>query len=426
MEHLLQYLWMHRIFPLQILQTTDGMPLEVIDSGLHNRNAGPDFFNAKVKIGQTLWVGNIEVHTASSDWYRHGHDKDRNYDSVILHVIGNDDCEILRPDGQVIPQFRLDCSTNIKQDYNQLCQLTDYPRCHNILSSLSPLRIHSWLETLQIERLEQKTIDIEKRVSQCNGSWEDAFFVTLSRNLGFGLNGDTFERWAYRLPLRAVDKHRDNLMQVEALFFGTAGLLKEEIDDTYYKNLQKEYLYLSHKFGLADPMEEHLWKRLRIRPNNFCHVRIAQLAALYNKERSLLSCFIEVDEPSDVCKLFDVSTSEYWDTHFSFTHLSPQNKKTWGAGAMQLIIINTLIPFLYAYGKHKSNDSLCEKAFEFLTKMKAENNVIIRQWETIGIKIESAADSQALIQLKKEYCDKRKCLHCRFGYEFLKRSTLNK
>lgn len=421
MEHLLQYLWMHRIFPLQILQTTDGTPLEIIDSGLHNTDAGPDFFNAKIKIGQTLWVGNVEVHSVSSDWYRHGHDKDRSYDSIILHVTGQADCEILRPDGQSIPQFILDYSPSVKQHYSQLCQKTEYPRCHEILPTLSSFRIHSWLEALQIERLELKTEQIKERVERCNGSWEDAFFVTLTRNLGFGLNGDTFERWAYRLPLRAVDKHRDHLIQIEAIFFGTAGLLEEQEGDDYYLSLQKEYRYLKHKFELPEPIEEHLWRRLRIRPNNFCHVRIAQLAALYNKEYSLFSRFMEAEQAADVCKLLETSTSPYWDTHFSFTHLSPQSKKNWGAGALQLIIINTLVPFLYAYGKHKGNESLCERALHFLSEMKAENNVIIRQWEDIGIKVTSAADSQALIQLKKGYCDKRKCLHCRFGYDFLKR-----
>lgn len=424
MEHLLQYVWMHKIFPLEMLQTTDGISLEIIDSGIHNTDAGPDFFNAKIKIGETLWVGNVEVHSLSSDWFKHGHDKDRSYDSVILHVTGNADCCICRPDGQSIPQFVLNCPHYVEQHYRELCRQDLAPRCAPILPSLSSLRVHSWLEALQIERLEQKTTQIKERVARCNGSWEDAFFVTLSRNLGFGLNGDTFERWAQRLSLRAVDKHRDNLMQVEAIFFGTAGLLEGSSGDNYYMTLKKEYQYLQHKFDLAAPIEPHLWRRLRTRPNNFCHIQIAQLAALYHKEYALFSRFMDAKLPVDICKLLDVETSAYWNTHFSFDHLSPEGKKKWGANAMQLIIINTLVPFLYAYGKHKGEDESGEKALNFLTEMKAENNAIIRRWQDLGIKVTTAADSQALLQLQKAYCDQRKCLHCRFGYEYLKSNQI--
>jgi hypothetical protein len=421
MEHLLQYVWMHKIFPLQLLQTTDGTSLEIIDSGLHNTDAGPDFFNAKIKLGGTIWVGNIEVHINSSDWYKHGHDRDRAYDSIILHVISNPDCEIFRPDGQIIPQFQLKCPDNVRLHYQELCKQDNFPRCHAIVSQLSSFQIHSWLSALQVERLEQKECAIRQRVDLCNGSWENAFFVTLARNLGFGLNGETFERWAYQLPLQSVNKHRDNLMQVEAFFFGTAGLLQEESTDEYYVSLSKEYQYLKCKFDLPKPIDAYLWRQLRLRPTNFCHVRIAQLAALYHNSESLLSRFMNVQLSTDVCSLLDVQTSSYWDTHYSFTSESPNNKKKWGTNAIQLIIINTLVPFLYTYGKHKGDDTLCERAMRFLEEMKPENNAIIRQWIEMGVDVENAADSQALIQLRKEYCEKRKCLYCRFGYEFLKR-----
>lgn len=421
MEALLQYVWNHRIFPLQSLRTTDGSTLEIIDSGLHNTDAGPDFFNAKIKIDGTLWVGNVEVHSSSADWYRHGHDKDRSYDSVILHVTAQPDCDVLRPDGQKIPQFKLECPPAVLQHYNELCRRDEQPRCCSVVATLPVLTIHSWLTSLQVERLEQKTCDIRHRVELCDGSWEDAFFVTLSRNIGFGLNGDTFERWAYRLPLRAIGKHRDNLLQVEAFFFGMAGLLSEDLSDDYYLRLQQEFLYLSHKFQLGEPMDGYLWRRLRQRPNNFCHVRIAQLAALYHRHQNMLSQFVAVTSPVEVCKLLDVETSSYWDTHFSFSHTSPQSKKKWGANALQLIIINTLVPFLYAYGQHKGDDALCERAIRFLGELKAEDNQVVRQWAAAGLAVDTAADSQAVIQLQREYCEHRKCLHCRFGYEFLKR-----
>jgi hypothetical protein len=404
-----------------MLQTTNGKSLEIIDSGLRNTDAGPDFFNAKIKIDGTLWVGNVEVHSNSSDWYHHGHDKDRAYDSVVLHVTGNADCEVSRPDGQLIPQFQLECPESVRQHYQELCRADGYPRCHQVIATLPTLSVHSWLSALRVERLEQKEKAIRQRVDLCNGSWENAFFVTFARNLGFGLNGETFERWAYRLPLPAVAKHRDNLLQVEAFFFGTAGLLEAATGDDYYLSLRKEYLYLCHKFSLPAPMDTFLWRQMRVRPNNFCHVRIAQLAALYHQSPSLFSHFMEVQEPVEVCRLLDVCTSEYWDTHFSFVHVSPNNPKKWGAGAMQLIIINTLVPYLYAYGKHRGDEGMCERSFRFLDELKAEDNNVIRQWRDAGLAVSSAADSQALIQLRREYCDKRKCLHCRFGYEYLKR-----
>lgn len=420
MEHLLQYVWMHKIFPLKTLETTDGTSLEIIDAGIKNTDAGPDFFNAKIKLGATIWVGNVEVHSCSSDWFKHGHDKDKAYDSIILHVAEKVDCNLYRKDGQIIPQFELICPDYVCNHYEELCRADYYPRCFSVISSLPSITIRSWYSSLLIERLEQKTDAIKKRVAKCNGAWNDAFIITLARNMGFGLNGEVFERWAYQLPFRAIDKHRDNLFEIEAFFFGTANLLSMDIEDEYYRKLQEEYLYLKHKFNLNTPQIDFLWKQCRVRPNNFFYIRIAQLAAIYQKEY-LFSEFTNITSPVEMGKILDVNTSEYWDTHFSFTHTSPKSKKTFGAGAIQLIIINTLIPFLYAYGKHKGDENLCERALSFLTELKSEENTIIRQWNDAGLTTENAGDSQALIELRKEYCEKRKCLYCRFGYEFLRK-----
>ena len=288
MELLLHYVWKHKIFPLKVLQTTTGEPVEVIDAGLPNTNAGPDFFNAKLKIGGTLWVGNIEVHTLASDWMRHGHDKDAAYDNVILHVAETVDCEVFRANGAPVPQLQLSCPESVRQRYDELSHAEIYPPCYSILSSLPKLTVHSWLSALQVERFEQKAHVIAARLERCNNHWEDVFFITLARNFGFGLNGDAFETWASRLPFRAIDKHRDNLFQVEAFFLGQAGLLDEELPDAdgYYLKLQKEFRYLQHKFELPVPMAATQWRFLRLRPGNFPHVRLAQLANLYYKEQS--------------------------------------------------------------------------------------------------------------------------------------------
>ena len=423
MELLLNYVWKHKIFPLKMLQTATGESVEVIDAGLPNTNAGPDFFNAKLKIGGTLWVGNIEVHTLASDWMRHGHDKDAAYDNVILHVAETVDCEVFRANGAPVPQLQLSCPESVRRHYDELSHTEIYPPCYSILSSLPKLTVHSWLSALQVERFEQKARAIAARLERYNNHWEDVFFITLARNFGFGLNGDAFEAWASRLSFRAIDKHRDNLFQVEAFFFGQAGLLDEELPDAdgYYLKLQKEFRYLQHKFELSVPMTATQWRFLRLRPGNFPHVRLAQLANLYYKERSLFSRIMEADTLEAVRKLLTVTTSPYWEEHFNFRKVSSSREKQVGKNAQNLIIINTVIPFLYAYGLHKADELLCERATGFLESLKAEDNHIIRHWSGAGLPVSTAADSQALLQLQKEYCDKKDCLRCRFGFEYLRR-----
>ncbi|MBO4985393.1 MAG: DUF2851 family protein [Bacteroides sp.] len=422
MEELLHYAWKHKIFPLKELYTTTGALVEVIDPGLPNRNAGPDFFNAKLKLDGTLWVGNVEIHTQATDWLKHGHDRDRAYDSVVLHVVGESNCDVCRSTGEPIPQLVLPVPQQVRERYSELSAAEIQPPCYTILPALPKLIIHSWLSALQVERLQQKTELITARLQRLGNHWEDAFFITLARNFGFGLNGDAFEAWAGGLPFRAIDKHRDNLFQVEAFFFGQAGLLEDEAgSDDYYQKLQSEYRYLRHKFSLGQPLDASRWKFLRLRPGNFPHVRLAQLAALYHREHSLFSRLMEAESIEAIKKILsNILPSSYWEEHFTFQKSSPRRAKQVGDGALNLIIINTVVPFLYAYGRHKAEERLCERATQLLENLKAENNHITRLWEGAGLPITTAADSQALIQLTKEYCDKRNCLRCRFGYEFLK------
>ena len=420
MEQLLHYVWKHKIFPLKELKTTSGQLLEVIDTGLSNRNSGPDFFNAKIKLDGVLWVGNIEIHTSSSDWMKHGHHTNAAYDNVILHVATNIDAEVKRSNGDSIPQLQLSCPEQVRTNFDELISTDSYPPCYRIIPTLSSFTVHSWMSALQMERFEQKNAQLIERLRLCNNHWEDAFFMTLARNFGFGLNGDAFETWAKVIPLRAVDKHRDNLFQVEAIFFGQAGILADPEGDEYYMKLKREYEYLAHKFGLT-PMDVTRWRFLRLRPNNFPHVRIAQLASLYHRTYGLLSQLMEKETLKDVRDLLRGGTSEYWLTHYTFGGNSPSRPKTLSESSLNLLIINTVVTFLYAYGLHKGNERLCTRATAFLEELKPENNYIIRMWSECGLKVSHAGDSQALIQLKKEYCDKKKCLYCRIGYEYLKR-----
>ena len=430
MEELLHYVWKHKLLPLTELQTTDGRVIEILDPGLHNRNAGPDFFNAKVKIGGTLWVGNVEIHMKSSDWYRHGHDRDAHYNNVVLHVVALADMEAKTQDGNYLPQMVLQIPQPLKDNYEELLHNDQYPPCYRIIPDLTRLTVHSWMAALQTERLEQKTEAIQRRVDQCDGSWEDAYFVTLARNYGFGINGEAFEQWALNVPLRAVGKHRDDLFQIGAIFMGQAGLLQLEsiperyqadaLNEGYFAKLRNEYLYLAHKFTLT-PMSYEPWQFLRLRPQNFPHIRIAQLANLYYERKAGLSVLLECETLEQLRQLLQTHVTPYWETHFLFGAESPQSSKKTSISSANLLIINTAIPMLFAVGRHRQNEKYCDRAFDFLEQLKAEDNHIIRMWKACGLEVNTAGDSQALIQLKKQYCDKRDCLRCRIGYEYLRK-----
>ena len=421
MEQLLHYVWKHKLFALKPLQTTAGQAVEIIDPGLPNMHAGPDFFNAKIKIDGVQWVGNVEIHQRASDWFKHGHQLDAAYDSVILHVASQIDAVPVRGNGDPIPQMELHCPPSVEANYKRLLEEDHYPACHSLISSLPALLVHGWLSRLQVERFENKAGQIQNRLEACNGDWENAFFITLARNFGFGVNSDTFELWAKTIPMGAVNKHRDNLFQIEAIFFGQAGLLQELPLDAYTESMIKEYRYFRHKFSLT-PSDECHWRFLRMRPGNFPHIRIAQLACLYFHAQGLLSQLMEAGTLKQVRGLLCGGTSEYWLTHYRFGEVSPPHPKSLSGKSIDLLIINTVIPFLYAYGKHRANEILCQRACTFLEELKPENNYIIRMWQECGLKAAHAGDSQALIQLKKNYCDLKKCLYCRIGYEYLKRN----
>lgn len=418
------------MWPAEGLQTTDGRIVEVIDPGLHNRNSGPDFFNAKVKIGGTQWVGNVEIHDRSSHWYQHGHDRDANYNNVVLHVVGEADRDVQTSEGHFVPQMCLKVPQTVIENYEELLRTDSYPPCYRIIPNLTRLAVHSWMAALQTERLEQKTIAISQRAQQANGSWEQAFFITLARNYGFGINGDAFEEWARHIPLQAVGKHRDDLFQIEAIFFGQAGLLELEavperyqqaaLNEGYFARLRNEYKYLSHKFSLQ-PMDWHRWRFLRLRPQNFPHIRLAQLANLYYQRRAGLSQLIDCRDMGSMADCLRTQVTPYWETHYTFGSESVRNAKHLSPNSISLLIINTCVPMLFAYGRHTLREELCDRAFDFLEQLKAEKNHIIRMWQECGLQVQTAGDSQALIQLKREYCDRRDCLRCRIGYEYLKK-----
>ena len=345
------------MWPIEGLHTTDGRMVEVIDAGLHNHNSGPDFFNAKIRIGGTLWVGNVEIHDKSSDWYLHGHERDAHYNNVVLHVVGIADREVQTQAGDFVPQMELKVPAAVCDNYEELLRTDSYPPCYRIIPELTRLTIHSWMAALQTERLEQKTIAIEQRVKQADGSWEDAYFQTLARNYGFGINGDAFEEWARHIPLQAVGKHRDNLFQIEAIFLGQAGLLElstiperyqqEALNEGYFSKLRNEYQYLAHKFSLT-PMDATLWRFLRLRPQNFPHIRLSQLANLYFNRRAGLSVLLDCKDMPSLAEMLHTQVTPYWETHYTFGSESLRNAKSISPFSINLLIINTCVPMLFA------------------------------------------------------------------------------
>lgn len=421
MEKLLHYVWKHKIFPLSPLCTTSGEAVEVLDPGLHNTHAGPDFFNAKVRIGGTLWVGNVELHLRSSDWRRHGHDSDPAYNNVILHVAETIDQEVVTADGQRPPQLQLTIPDSVRENYAALCTTDDYPRCWPIVPQLSALTVHSWMSALLAERLQERAQLCLDRLSAVDGDWERALFITLARNFGFGVNGDAFELWARHFPLYAAAKHRDDPFQLEALFLGSAGFLEPDAippsahetsaQEEYLRRLRGEWNYLAHKFQLPPPMEAKHWRYLRLRPQNFPHLRIVQLAQLYYRQTASLSALFEAKSREALHEAFDTQATE----HFSTQKLS--------AASRDLLIINTVVPFLFAYGMALNSEEHQERAVNLLEQLKPEHNFIIRQWQQCGLSVASAADSQALIQLKRKYCDRHDCLRCRFSFEYLRKKA---
>ena len=430
MEKLLHYVWKHRLYPLETLHTTDGQTLEVIDPGLSNLHAGPDFFNAKVRIGGTLWVGNVELHLRASDWQRHGHHTDAAYDSVVLHVAEVVDADVVTANGQHPPQLQLPIPDSIRQSYEELLQTDDYPRCWRVLPCVSSLTVHSWMSALLCERVQERANRCLQRLAATDGDWNRTWFITLARNFGFGVNGDAFEQWATHFPLYAAAKHRDDAFQLEALFLGTAGLLETDAlpsssreaaqADDYYCRLRREWEYLSHKFQLPAPMRAASWRYLRLRPQNFPHLRLVQLAQLYAHRQATPDVLMHAPDRTALHAALNTGVSDYWRSHYLFGMPAPERDKRLSADSRDLLIINTVSPMLYAYGQAHNDETLQERALGLLDQLKAERNYILRQWQQCGISVATAADSQALIQLKRNYCDRHDCLRCRFGFEYLK------
>lgn len=420
----MQYVWKHRLWRSEDMATNTGKKVRVVDPGLLNTDAGPDFFNAKIEIDGHMWVGNVEMHYRATDWKRHHHDSDKAYDSVILHVVAKDDAPVRRTNGELIPQLVLEVSPQFNADYASLVGATIEVPCATKIKQVPHLTIVEWVEGLAFERLHGKVERIHQLLDSFNGSWEDVCYVTLARNFGFGINNDAFERLARRTPLRLLGKHSDSVLQIEALLFGQAGMLDAQKPgmDSYYNQLCTEYAFLSNKFQLT-PMEKESWKLFRIRPQNFPYRRIAMLAQFIEGGFRMMNRILEAEGEKEMRALFEVELSGYWTKHYTFGKPNERATATLSRSSTDIILINTVAPLLYAYGELTGNYEMTDKAIKLLEDLRAENNSIVSHFVAYGIDCPDALTSQALVQLKREYCDARKCIYCKIGHHLLSKAA---
>jgi len=422
-EEFLHHIWKFRLFDQLELKTTTGEKIEIQKPGEHNFDAGPDFFNGKIKVGETLWAGNVEVHVNSSDWNRHSHQKDKAYDNIILHVVNNVDIVLHRSSGEKIPTLEIKNRIHKKlyQNYLDFKSSNDWIPCANQIATVPEIILNSTKDKLLLERLQRKSIAIVNSLALNNNNWEETFYQNLARNFGFKTNAEPFELLAKSVPSIILGKHKNSLLQIEALLFGQAGMLFEHFSEKYPQQLQNEYAFLKQKFKLQ-PIEKHLWKYLRLRPINFPSIRIAQFANLIFNSSHLFSKVLELENASNLKKMMDVSVSEYWHSHFMLDRKSNNKPKHLGDESINNIIINTIVPFLFVYGKQKDDERYVNRALLFLEETLGENNSIIRKWEELGVPVKTAHSTQALLQLKNEYCNNKKCLSCSIGNYVLKNS----
>ena len=419
-EDFLHHLWQHKKFAVTDLKTTAGESIQILNSGQYLQLAGPDFFNAQIIIGSQKWAGNVEIHIKSSDWYLHNHEKDSNYDSVILHVVWEHDTPVFRSNNTEIPTLEL-------KNYVQLADLNKYKSlltqknwifCENDIHSVTDFIFKNWEERLYFERLERKSNEILELLKASNNDWEAVLFCLLAKNFGLNTNGPLFLKMAKSIPFSIIRKEAFAVENLEALFFGQANMLDADFQDSYVVGLQNEFNYLAHKHKIEEAIFEKV-AFFKHRPDNFPTIRLAQLAALYHSQQNLFSKIIGVTSMAQIYEFFKLDISNYWEMHYNFDKKSMQKKKKISASFIDLIVLNTIIPVRFAY-EQSLNKEISQEVIDLALAIAPEKNIIVDKFKEIGIISENAFQTQALLQLKKEYCDQKRCLQCAIGVHLLK------
>jgi hypothetical protein len=419
-EDFLHYLWKFKKFNALNLKTFNQEEITISNVGQYLELAGPDFFNAQITIGNQKWAGNVEIHVKSSDWYVHHHEKDSGYENVILHVVWEHDSEVFRTDNSEIPVLELKnyVDQSILNNYQKLSTPKSWVFCEKQLKEIPQFIVINWQERLFFERLERKSRPILKLLEETNNDWETVLFHLLAKNFGLNTNGDTFLKVAQSIPFSIIRKECFEVENLEALLLGAAGLLDADKEDAYFKDLKFRYFYLLHKHQI----EKHFIEPVQFfkhRPDNFPTIRLSQLANLFHKQQNLFSKISTVNTVEAIYEIFRVSVTSYWETHYQFDKESPKKKKALSKSFMDLLILNTIIPLQFAYAKSQGKE-VSEDLIDFLTAVEAEKNSIIDKFDSFGIKSKNAFETQSLLQLKNEYCNKSKCLDCAIGIELLK------
>lgn len=422
-EAFLQYVWQHQLLE-EGLATADGQPLSVERAGIHNLDAGPDFLNASLRIGELRWVGNVEVHIKSSDWNRHHHTADHAYDNVVLHVVYEDDAEVSTADGNKIPTLEL---RRFLPDYlwNNYEELINPPEpldipCAPYLDGVSSFERGHLMDRLAIERLQHKTDVVQRLLKESKGNWEECCYWLMAHYFGAKINAFPFELMAKATPLRLIARWKDNPMRVEALLMGQAGLLEDYFEDDYPRQLQTDYQALRAGASLT-PISGYLWKFFRLRPGSFPTIRISQFAQLLSVSSNLFSKLLETPNADDLVRFFEVQAADYWSCHYRFDVPSPAKSKPMGRAFIEVILINAWVPILFEYGVQHGQECYQEQALNILQQLHPERNNIINHWSRLGISPGNAAESQALLQLHNDYCTNRRCLQCPWGYHIITR-----
>lgn len=412
-EAFLHYLWKYKLYSKEDLTTTEGEAIEVVYPGTHNDNAGPDFLDARIRIGKTLWAGHVELHIKSSAWNEHGHQHDKNYDNIILHVVYEDD---ISKSSLKLPTLILKnrYHPDLWNNYTGLMRSMTWVACSHRLKEVPEFVIYNWMDAILVERLQSKVEIVNQLLKDNNESWEESFYQRLAANFGLKVNTDSFQALAKSTPLAIIQKHKDNPLQIEALLFGQAGFLDAARSDEYRKKLHDEYQFLKGKFKLTS-LYFPSWKFLRLRPAAFPTIRIAQLAALLSGSPNIFSRVMEAEDFDQVRSIFQTRVSDYWSEHYVFERKSAKSEKAIGDSFFNSILVNTIVPFLFAFSQWKGDEGMKERAFRILERIQPENNQVIRKWQSLGVDPQHAGHSQALLQLKREYCDHKKCVNCAIG-----------
>lgn len=420
-EDFLHYIWKYKKFDFTNLQTTTGQKVTILKSGEFTKQAGPDFFNAQIEIESQKWAGNIEVHVNASDWYLHNHQNDTAYHSVILHVVWQNDSEIFSANNEPLPVLELKNYVNQSQieNYNNLKQEKSWIYCENQIKSIPQFVYKNWQEKLFFNRLEQKSKPVFELLQHNQNNWEETFYILLAKNFGLNTNGELFYKMAQNIPFDIIRKENNEPENLEALFFGNCNLLNNSLEDNYYQNLQKTWNYLQVKYKL----EQNNFEKpqfFKLRPDNFPTIRLSQLAVLLNKNQNLFSKIIQANSIFEIETVLKGSTTNYWETHFTFDKISAKKIKSISKSFIHLLVINTIIPIKFAYSNFLGKDN-SEDLMLLLESLPSEKNTVIDKFQQFGIASKNAFDSQTLLHLKKNYCTNSMCLQCGIGLELLKK-----